>query len=323
MRRALHAFLLCAVSGLAGCGVLTPPYAPDPSPLAQGRLPAPDVTLEIAQLRSCTDSPDATLQLNSRQPVAVLVHGCRGSAGHFRALAQLYAFHGQQAVCFAYDPGDSLVKASGELIVALDRLSARLQDREVVVIGHSMGGLVARKAMELERRGEWQRDDARIRLATVSAPFAGIAVASPCGNKALHWLSLGVVPGICKAITGDNWFEITSASSFIQRPGALLPSVRQYVKVVTDERDSCRRKSAAGTCLESDHIFSLAEQYHPVIDSYPRLRNVEVRAGHVEIVGYKDVQPRKLLQILQQEGMMAATPPERRAALERLLAELY
>ena len=51
----------------------------------------------------------------------MLVHGCRGSAGHFRALAQLYAFHGQQAVCFAYDPGDSLVKASGELITALDR----------------------------------------------------------------------------------------------------------------------------------------------------------------------------------------------------------
>ena len=122
---------------------------------------------------------------------------------------------------------------------------------------------------------------------------------------------------------GDNWFEITSASSFIQRPGALLPSVRQYVKVVTDERDSCRRRSAAGACLESDHIFSVAEQYHPVIDSYPRLKNIEVRAGHVEIVGYKDVQPRKLLQILQQEGMMASTPPERRAALERLLAELY
>jgi pimeloyl-ACP methyl ester carboxylesterase len=313
---------LCAACVLAGCG-LAPAYVPDPNPLEPGRLPAPDVTVEITQLRSCTDSPDATLRLNSREPVAVLVHGCRGSAGHFRALAQLYAFHGQQAVCFAYDPGDSLVKASGELITALDRLSGRLRDRDITVIGHSMGGLVARKAMELERRAEWQRDDARIRLATVSAPFAGIAVASPCGNKALHWLSLGLVPGICRAITGDNWFEITAASSFIRRPGALLPTVHQYLKIVTDERDTCRRRSSAGTCLESDYIFSLEEQYHPVIDRYPRLKNVEVRAGHVEIVGYKDVQPRKLLQILQQEGMMAATPPERRAALERLLAELY
>jgi hypothetical protein len=103
----------------------------------------------------------------------------------------------------------------------------------------------------------------------------------------------------------------------------LLPTVQQYLKVVTDERDTCRRRNSAGTCLESDYIFSLPEQYHPVIDAYPRLTNIEVRAGHVEIVGYKDVQPRKLLEILQQHGMMATTPPERRAALERLLAELY
>jgi pimeloyl-ACP methyl ester carboxylesterase len=313
---------LAAACVLAGCS-LGPAHIPDPNPLQQGRLPAPDLAAQIAQLRPCTDGSDATLQLNSREPVAVLVHGCRGSAGHFRALAQLYAFHGQQAVCFAYDPGDSLVKASGELIVALDRLSAQLRDREVTVIGHSMGGLVARKALELDRRGEWQREDARIRLATVSAPFAGIAVAGPCGQRALHWLSLGIVPGICRAITGDNWFEITASSSFIQRPGALLPSVTQYLKVVTDERDTCRRRNAAGACLESDYIFSTREQYHPVIDRYPRLKNVEVRAGHVEIVGYKDVQPRKLLEILQREGLMPPTPPERKAALERLLAELY
>ena len=50
---------------------------------------------------------------------------------------------------------------------------------------------------------------------------------------------------------------------------------------------------------------------------------VEIGAGHVEIVGYKHVTPRKLLEILQRHGMLAPTPPERRAALDRLLAELY
>ena len=60
-----------------------------------------------------------------------------------------------------------------------------------------------------------------------------------------------------------------------------------------------------------------------MVDTYPQRVNVEVRAGHVEIVGDKDVAPRKLLAILQQQGMLAATPPARRAALEKLLAELY
>jgi hypothetical protein len=53
------------------------------------------------------------------------------------------------------------------------------------------------------------------------------------------------------------------------------------------------------------------------------LINVEVEAGHVEIVGYKHVAPRKLLSILQQQGMLAATPPDRRVALERLFAKLF
>lgn len=319
MRSALP---LAWILALAGCA-LSPPQPLDPQPIEPGRLPAPNMTLSIPHLGPCTDSPDRTVRLNSNYPVTVLVHGCNGSAGHFRSLAQLYAFHGQQAVCFSYDDRDSLLVSSAQLVGALDALSAQLGDRTITVIGHSMGGLVARKALEAERSGLWQHRDPKLRLATVSAPLSGIAVASTCGVAPLHWLSLGAVPGICWMITGDNWYEITKHSDFIRKPGALLPSVQRYVKVVTDERGTCRRRSVNGACVESDFIFTLAEQYHPVVDQYPRLTNVEVEAGHVEIVGYKDVAPRKLLEILQREDMLAPTPPERRAALERLLAVLY
>ena len=314
--------LALAFGALAGCA-LSPAHVPDVQPLEAGRLPPPDVAVSIPHLGPCTDSPDRTLRFNSNHPMTVLVHGCNGSAGHFRSLAQLYAFHGQQAVCFSYDDRDSLLVSSGQLIGALDELAGHLRERNVTVIGHSMGGLVARKALELERRGEWRRDVADLRLATVSAPLAGIAVASACGSRALQWLSLGAIAGSCWLVTGDNWYEITPQSDFIRRPGVLLPSVHRYLKVVTDERDTCRRTRPDGTCLESDYVFSLAEQYNPVVDGYARLTNVEVGAGHVEIVGYKDVAPRKLLEILQQQGMLAATPPERRAALERLLTLLY
>jgi pimeloyl-ACP methyl ester carboxylesterase len=318
-----QAAVACASAILAGCVVYSPAHVPDPQPLDPGRLPVADVAVRIPGLRPCTDSPDPTLRFNSSHPVAVLVHGCNGSAGNFRALAQLYAFHGQQAACFTYDGRDSLVVSSGQLIAAVDELGGHILDRRVTVIGHSMGGLVARKAMEADRRGEWRRGDANLTLLTVSAPIAGIAAAGPCGIKALHWLSFGTVPALCWYISGANWFEITAPSEFIRRPGPLLPAVQRYLKIVTDERGTCRRSSESGACLESDHIFSLAEQYQPVIDRYPQLTNVEVKAGHVEIVGYRRVAPRKLLGILQEQGMLAPTPPERRSALERLLAELY
>jgi hypothetical protein len=177
--------------------------------------------------------------------------------------------------------------------------------------------------MEGEHRTEWERAGVNVNLVTVSAPLAGIASANTCGHRALHWASLGIVPLTCWAVTGDNWFEITSASDFIRRPGPLVASVGRYVKVVTDERGTCRRRDAAGACLESDEVFSLAEQYQPVIDAYPRLANVQVAAGHVEIVGYKGVAPRQLISILQQQGLLADTAPEREDDFERLMAELY
>ena len=322
IRQSLNLFFIFIFASLVGC-TISLPYLPESQQLERGSLPQPDVAVDIPYLRSCTDSPIRTLKFNSSYPVTVLVHGCNGSAGRFRSLAQLYVFHGQQAVCFSYNDRDSLVDISGQLITALDSLASHIRNRNLMVIGHSMGGLVARKAMERDRRGEWQNDDVNIKLATISAPFAGIEIASHCGIKFLHWLSLGTVPGICWAITGDNWYEITSASNFIRYPEPLLKSVQRYLKVVTDERDTCRSKSKNGSCIESDHVFSLAEQYHPVIDNYKQLINVEVEAGHVEIVGYKHVAPRKLLSILQQQGMLAPTPPERRVALERLLAKLF
>ena len=323
MRRTFFAaWIGILLATLSGCAV-TPAYVPETQPLEPGRLPAPDVVVNIPGLGPCTDAPDRSVHLNSHQPVTVLVHGCKGSAGRFRSLAQLYAFHGQQAVCFSYDDRASLVRSSGELISALEGLSGQMQNRQLSVLGHSMGGLVARKALERNRPDPWQRDDVDLKLLTISAPFAGIGIAEHCGYKAAQWLSLGIVPGICKAITGDNWYEITSASEFIRQPGPLLPTVQRFLKVVTDERDTCRLRNESGRCVASDYVFSLGEQYQPLVDNSPQLTNVEVDAGHVEIVGDKNMVPRKLLAILQEQGMLAPTPPERRAALERLLAELY
>ena len=215
------------------------------------------------------------------------------------------------------------MRISGDLIGALDEPAGRMHDPTLTVMGHSMGGLVVRKALERDRPDAWRRDGVALNLLTISAPFAGIGVAEPCGYRTAQWLSLGTVPGICRLITGDNWFEITSASDFIRRPGALLPAVEKFLKVVTDERGSCRRRDANGHCVESDYVFNLAEQYQPALDGSRGLTNVEVGAGRVEIVGDHNSAPRKLITILQEHGMLAPTPPERGAALERLLAELY
>lgn len=322
MRHERTLLFVIVLATLAGCS-FSSPYILEPQPLESGRLLSPDKVVGIPNLGPCTDSTDRSLRFNSNYPVTVLVHGCNGSAGRFRSLAQLYAFHGQQAVCYSYDDRDSLVDASKKLITALDTLAGHVKNHDLTVIGHSMGGLVARKAMEHDFSSLWRQDDIKIKLVTVSAPLGGIEDARDCGNRKLNWLTLGVIPLVCWVVTGENWFEITPQSEFIQKPGSLIPSVKEYLKVVTDESNTCRRTSVSGECLEDDYVFSLSEQYNPVIDSYLQLTNVEVKAGHVEIVGNKHVAPRKLLNILQQQNILAPTPPARQVALDRLLAELY
>ncbi|MDQ2068940.1 esterase/lipase family protein [Natronospira bacteriovora] len=289
-----------------------------------GLLPEPNARLAIESLGPCSDVPDRQFSINTGEPVTVLVHGCYGSAGRLRSLSQVYAFHGQQSVCFSYDDRDSLEVSSRQLMTALEALGEAMDDDVAVnVLAHSQGGLVARRAVIEDRPDGLTLSRVPNDLVTVATPFAGIPAASACGSRLTHVLSLGITVGICRYISGDKWWEITAASDFIQQPGAPLPELERHLKVVTDERDTCRVKDDRGRCISRDGVFGVAEQYHPPVDRFPVVSNVQVEAGHVEIVGDARRPPVKLIEILQVEGLLAPTPPDRQAAFEALLARLY
>jgi pimeloyl-ACP methyl ester carboxylesterase len=315
----LTRLLPLAVCGLGACASYDPIVAPDLSP---GRLAPPDTTLAIAGLGPCTDNPDRTLRINASQPLNVLVHGCFGSSGQFRALAQVLAFHGQQAACFTYDDRARLADSAGELRSALTQLAQQSRLPQVTVIGHSQGALISRHALTDAQAEPLPAPAPGLRLVTVSGPFAGIDSARPCGRTWLYPLTLGLLPLSCYVTTGAKWSDITFSSRFIREPGRLATPVSDHLKIDTDERGTCRRVEA-GRCVESDDIFSLDEQRSPAVEADSRTRRVMVNAGHVEIVGDKREAPKKLLDILQAEGVLRPTPPERVAALERLLSQVY
>ena len=308
---------------VTGCATISK----DPALLTfdQSKLPPANVSLSIPGLGPCTNNPDRTLHLNSQQPVTVLVHGCRGSTGNFRALAEVMAFHGQQTACFTYNDRASLMVSSAQLAASLDTLTGQTRNKEVTVIGHSQGALIARKALVAERPQPMRSSDAKLRLVTISGPFSGIASAQQCGKPTplMMVLTLGLVQPLCKIVSGDKWFEITSASNFIRQPGELLGQVQTHLKIDTDERGTCRQFNEAGVCTESDYVFSLDEQIHAPVDETAGLKKIEVKAGHVEIVGDQRVAPRKLIAVLQQNGILNPTEEKRSAAFSRLLTRLY
>ena len=285
-------------------------------------LPPADLTLEIDGLGPCTNQPDRTLRLSSRDPVVVLVHGCLASTGRFRALAEVFAFQGQQAICFTYDDRDSLRTSGHELRLALDELAQRMDQQPITLIGHSQGGLISRYALTESGPAASALSENEHRLVTLSTPFSGIESADHCGWKAAHVLSLGLVVGICKLISGDKWFEITSASDFIQDPPSLNPGVLDHLVVATDERDSCRVQDHDG-CIEDDYVFSLEEQRLPAKAETPLVRKKLVRAGHAEIVGDSRTVPHKLIDLLQREEILHATSPDELQAFRQHLQHLF
>ena len=346
------AALATVLALLGGCAT---PEALDPAffEVDAGRLPAADVTLNIPGLGPCTDNPDRSLRLNASQPVNVLVHGCFGSSGQFRGLAQVLAFHGQQTACFTYDDRAELTHSAIELRSVVNQLALQTHAPQITLIGHSQGALVARKSLtqltlallpspapatlppaklqppQVYQTGPTGRDgqtgragQTDLRLVTISGPFAGIAAAQTCGKAWLYPLTLGLLPVTCYVATGPKWADITYSSPFILEPGALMPQVSRYLKIDTDERGSCRREKD-GRCLETDDVFSLAEQRSLRVETEARTDRVEALAGHVEIVGDKQVAPVKLIKILQQQGVLRPTAPERLSAFNLLLARVY
>jgi pimeloyl-ACP methyl ester carboxylesterase len=311
--------MLLLLASSAGCATRDTEFAAD---LETSRLPRTDTALRIEGLGPCTDNPDRTLYLDGSQPVSVLVHGCYGSSGQFRALAQVLAFHGQQSACFTYDDRARLADSGAELTRALVQLAEHSQVPQITVIGHSQGSLVARRAVAQPLQTPLQVRPVPLRLVTVSGPFSGIESARPCGVRWLRPLTLGLLPLSCYVTTGAKWTDITYSSDFLLAPGLLAPHVVSHLKIDTDERQTCRRREGE-RCVETDDVFSLTEQRSVPVEADARVTRVEVSAGHVEIVGDKRVAPTKLIEILQQQGVVRATEPQRRAAFERWLAWRY
>jgi Lipase (class 2) len=324
MREKLRGPMVAAIVFMAPFGCATTRDAHVAGVLENAeRLPPPDVEARIPSLSNCTSAQDVDLRLTRHAPVTVFVHGCFASMGQFRSLADVFAFHGQRSVCFNYDDRDSLEVSSAQLIQALSALAKAVDPPVIEVVGHSQGGLVARRALIGDRPDRFAVEDVDVRLTTISAPFAGIRAASHCGSTALKWASLGLVKPICRLITGKKYKEIPPNSDFILNPGDLLPVVSRHLKIATDEADSCRRYNDRGVCTKDDFVFSLEEQSQPALADDAGLSSVVVKSGHVAIVGDVDTAPTKLIDVLQQQGVLDSSSAGSQEGLAELLARLY
>jgi pimeloyl-ACP methyl ester carboxylesterase len=278
----------------------------------------------VVGIYPCEPGRPETVPLDPHRPLTVLVHGCGSSAERFGLLARAFEARGQQAICFHYNDRDFLNTSATQLAIALGSLQRRMDPGPITLVGHSQGGLVARRAVQSDLpRGLETRDGFTYRLVTVSSPFNGIASSADCGLPWLHALSFTITLGVCMAITGNKWTEIPPGSSFMTNAAPLVDAVTGHLQIVTDERASCRRFGADGFCVEDDLVFTLEEQRSSVVDSDGRVQVVTVHSGHAAIVGENGDVPRVLLRTLETYGVLARVGAERSVEIEEQLAVAY
>lgn len=307
--------LLALLVGLSAC-------ARGPLPATALRFADATDPLMAEGFGACAADQPESISLNSDEPLVVIVHGCLSSGREFKKLSEVFAFHGQQSICFNYDHRRTLRGTAIRLRRGLDALRARIPNRQITLLGHSQGGLVSRIALaELDDEVDTEQHD--LRLVTVSSPFSGIHSSRHCGLPWLHVLSLGITLAVCQGIAGANWVEIHPRSRYWTEPSVLDPGVYQHLQIVTDEEGSCRVRDEDGECSEDDLVFTTDEQDNPIMSEDPRVEVARIRAGHAQVVGGGGVDPSALIEVLQQFEVLASTAPERADALVTLIRALF
>lgn len=266
---ALSLFALTTL-GLPGCASPSPVHA--------------SVGVTSLLLSSC-DDPERTVRVPAGSPVALLTHGTRAQPDGFAPLARAMRAADEWkpqserrvVACFRYGQGTRLTDAAAALRRLLSRLDQHGTPR-VLVLGHSLGGLVARRALVSNRR--WPALRARVSLVTIATPFAGVAAAHACGDVLLRVMSLGVASLVCRReARGSRWRDIHSRARLITQPGVLGPWVVGHLNLVTLEHGQCRTRAPSGACQSSDAVFRPDEQVNAAIAD-PRMITRTFRAGH-------------------------------------------
>lgn len=123
-------------------------------------------------------SPDAARLPTEAKPPVVLLHGFIDNRSVFVLLRRNLAQHGRQQIeSLNYSPLTCDIRAAAELLGRhIDEICARTGSERVDIVGHSLGGLIAR--YYVQRLG----GDLRVRtLVTLGTPHAGTRVA-PLAN---------------------------------------------------------------------------------------------------------------------------------------------
>ena len=166
-----------------------------------------------------------TLDRPGSHPVpVVLVHGLFGDPTNFAGLRRHLARHGvRQFASFAYAPRLDYQRLAGDLHELIDAIRRDTESRQVDVVAHSLGGLVARYLVQTSGAAVVRR------LVTLGTPY--LAHANPAQELAVFATGDVLVPPPAdRARRRVTVVDECGHLGLLTHPGALAAVVRHLVR---------------------------------------------------------------------------------------------
>ena len=258
----------------------------------------------LAQERVGLRAVDSRGALSERAPragrqVAVVVHGINPDHADLDPLCRDLAGRGYTVVRFVYDDSERLHRSAARLRSALAQLQRTWGPQKLRVVAHSMGGLVARRALTQDPLPSPPEspEAAQGRVDALQGPLTLVTVASPFGGfTSANFSRLDF--GLGRAVYRD----LGSSSKFIRKPGQLASGVT-HVKVETQEQG---KSLASGA---SDESVLQKSQSQATVDANARLV-YRIDRGHVGSVNQSGKLPGEVRGILTRtfSGRLPAKP---------------
>lgn len=197
-----------------------------------------------------------------RKIPVLFVHGAAGSPQNFAPLIAAMDRSRFQPWVFSYPSGIRLDFATVKLQHLLDDLHLRLKFERLLVVGHSMGGLVAR-ALALRVAARTDRSYVRL-LVTIAAPFKGHEAA-----KAGVEASPVVLP---------SWRDLAAGSPFLLSLRSPLPASTPHhlffsyvggsaAAGPTDGTISLRSMLDSDVQMNTAHLVGFPESHDSILSS--------------------------------------------------------
>lgn len=196
------------------------------------------------------------------KPLLLLVHGVNGSPRDFEPLLSALDTDDYRVALFHYPSGLRIEDNAYMLAQTMNDLAIRSPGQRFTLIGHSMGGLIAKRFIQMQAKS--QQSDLLDRFISISTPWLGHG---------------GAGAGVEYApVVAPAWEDLAPGSAFLERIGAFeLPEAIDYTLIFSHGGNTVMMPDG------NDGVVSLDSQLTP--DMQDRANTfVGVSQDHVGIL---------------------------------------